>query len=80
MNLFLIQVNEAKNLFNEYSQIKNLYSNSPTPDNEIRLKDSLALFLRKVIGVCGEIEAKTESGIERDLLRLFADELKYIFK
>ena len=80
MNLFHNQVNDAKNLFNEYSQIKNLYSISPTPDNEIMLKDSLALFLRKVIEVCGELESKTESGIERYLLRQFADELKYVFK
>jgi len=80
MNLFLNQVNEAKNLFNDYSQIKNLYSGSPTPDNETRLKDSLVLFLRKVIDVCGELESKTESGVERDLLRQFAGELKHVFK
>lgn len=80
MNLFLTQVNEAKNLFNEYSQIKTLYSTSPSPDNEIRLKDSLALFLRKVLDVSKELESKTESGIERDLLRQFAGELINIFK
>ena len=80
MSLFLVQVNEAKNLFNEYSQIKNIYTASPTPDNELRLKDSLALFLRKVIDVCGELESKTESGAERDLLKQFAGELKYVFK
>ena len=80
MNMFQILVYEAKNLFNEYSQTKDLYSKSPTPDNETRIKDSLIPFLRKVIDVCSELEAKTESNAERDLLRLFAGELNKVFK
>jgi len=80
MSMFQVLVNEAKSLFNEYSHMKDLYSTVPTPDNEIRLKDSIAPFLRKVLDVCRELESKTESGIERDLLRQFADELKRVFK
>ena len=80
MDIFTLRVFEAKDLFNEYSQAKNLYSMSPTPDNEVRLGDNLALFLRKAIEVSTELESKTESRVERDLLRQFADELKFVFK
>jgi len=79
-DLFTIQAHEAKKLFKEYSQFKNLYSTSPTPENEIRLKETLTSFLNKVLEVCKELEAKTESRGERDLLKQFALELKEIFK
>jgi len=80
MSLFQTLLFEAKKLFNEYSHMKDLYSTSPIPDNETRLKDSLAPFLLKVIDVCRELESKTESRVERDLLKQFADELKNVFK
>ena len=80
MDIFTVRVFEAKNLFNEYSQVKNLYSISPTPDNETMLGNNLAQFLRKVIEVSTELESKTESIVERDLLRQFANELKHVFK
>jgi len=80
MNLFYDQVQEAKKLFNEYSEEKDLYSKAPTPDNELRLKEALAPFLRKVLDVCRSLESKTESAAERDLLRQFAGEIAGVFK
>ena len=80
MDLLYDQVQEAKDLFNKYSTIKNLYSTSPTPENETRLKEALAACLCKVLDVYRTLEAKTESAAERDLLRQFAGETAEIFK
>ena len=80
MQTIFDQVQEAKKLFNEYSGEKDLYSKAPTLENEKRLKEALAPFLRKVLDVCRSLESKTESAAERDLLRQFAGELESIFK
>ena len=80
MHTIFDQVQEAKKLFNEYSEEKDMYSKAPTPDNELRLKEALAPFLRKVLDVCRSLESKTESVTERDLLRQLAREIVEIFK
>ena len=80
MNLFNAQVQEAKELFNEYSAVKNLYSASPTLDNETMLREALAALLRKVLDVYRSLAAKTESAAERDLLRQFAEETINVLK
>jgi len=80
MNIFLFRVNEAKELFNEYSKVKNMYSNEPVPDNETLMKTTLASFLGKVLDVCRELGSKTESEAERNLFRQFAGELTEIFR
>ena len=80
MNLFYNQVQEAKELFNEYSAVKTLYSTSPTSDNETMLREALAALLRKVLDVYRSLGAKTESAAERDLFRQFAKETAGVFK
>jgi hypothetical protein len=80
MYILLEHIYKAKELFNEYSQVKDWYSSKPVPEREERLKDALAAFLSKVLQTCEEIETKTESRGERDLLRQFAIELTGIFK
>jgi hypothetical protein len=80
MDLFLIRVQEAKDLFNEYSRYKNLYANTPNSENELMLKDALAPCLQKFLEVCTELEARSESKVERELFRQFAGELTNIFK
>ena len=80
MDLLSLQVQEAKGSFNEYSEFKHLYSLSPSPENETRMKDSLAEFLRDVLSAYKTLHDKTESAVERDLLRQFAGETTLIFK
>ena len=71
---FQEKVQEAKNLFNKYSETKNIYSNSKITENETALKNSLALLLRQVRDMCRELRTLSDSKIERDLFRQFAGE------
>jgi hypothetical protein len=71
-------VNEAKELFNNYSQAKDLYSQNPA--NKTLMENCLTQFLVKTLDVCRDLASKTESGAERDLFRRFARELNEIFK
>jgi len=70
-------VTEAKELFNNYSQAKDLYSQNP--DNKTLMENCLSGFLGKVLSICRELASKTESETERDLFKRFAGELTEIF-
>ena len=71
---------EAKSSFNHYVENKSAYSASPTPENEQGMDRELTMLLRQLLGLAKELEAQTESRVERERLRQFAVELTHIFK
>ena len=75
---FREKVEKAKNLFNDYSAVKDIYPD--TPGTETALKSTLTLFLQQVTDICRELKTLSESKIERDLFKQFAGELTIIFK
>jgi len=77
---FFELAHEARNSFNRYVQNKTAYSASPTPENEQGMDKELTMFLRQLLGLAKEIEAQTESGMERERLRQFVHELARLFK
>ena len=70
---------EAKGSFNRYIENKSEYAASPTPENERGMDNELTMLLRQLLGLAKELEAQTESKVERERLQQFAGELVRIF-
>ena len=62
---------EAKDLYNVYATGRNR--------GEREMTDALAIFLRSLLDIGREFHAGSRCGKERELFRLFADELKTVF-
>ena len=62
---------EARDLYNVYAAGKN--------GGEREMTDALAIFLRSLLGIGREFYAGSRCAGERELMRMFADELGTIF-
>jgi len=62
---------EARDLYNVYAAGKN--------GGEREMTDALAIFLRSLLDIGRGFHAGSQCETERELMRMFADELKTIF-